>query len=709
MLDSRLRHALALWLTGSILFACSGDVAHSQVEHGETFEDSETLKSADYLQLSPDGKFLIYTLDGAVWLISTQRGSLPQKLTNGTLPIWSPDGKQLAYYSKKSGTFQLWVRDMNSGRTEQITNLEGGISPNRMTLWATWGTDPLSYRWSPDGAKLVFASQVIAAHQSSDEINHFESRSRSDVSTDDPLVLTNSTPSQWTLSGLFEVGGFSPPEYVEGKIRYNSAVMKAAPRKVNQLFIAYVNSKKVVQLTEDDGMYFNEDWSPDGRSVVYTTTEGRPVGLGVDTVSFAIDVTLRDRHILSKSPNRQSLPSWSPDGKWIAYVGGEHGEMGSLYVRPSTDGAPTNLTSMLDRSVGVYFGWNPDSESIVFNYGDGVTTRIARVNLRTRQIQKIVGDEPASRDGVSISRSGTIAWQQSDATRHGVIYVLSPGSEIPYVLIDLNPQIQQWRLGKQEIVRWRNSSGEELEGVLIKPVGYRPSRTYPLIVDAYPEQKNDFKAWPLDGNQMWASKGYAVFWPDAQAPHVWQNFFKSKSFNQAAKGPKGWDITFENVMSGVDELVRRGIVDPERIGLFGFSNGGGIVNYLVTKTNRFKCAVSVAGVYPDWLLPFFLNKNTSVAELAGVTPWQDPEAYIQLSAVFHLDKVNTPMLLADGDNDSWFLLGMIEMYNGLRHLGKDVTFLRYPDQGHGLEGSAMKDFWQRENDFFDKYLKPGTN
>jgi dipeptidyl aminopeptidase/acylaminoacyl peptidase len=709
MVDSRVRHALALWLTGSILFACSGDVAQSQVEHGETFEDSETLKSADHLQLSPDGKFLIYTLDGVLWLVSTQRGSLPQKLTNGTLPTWSPNGKLLAYYSKESGTFQLWVRDMNSGRTEQITNLEGGISPNRMTLWATWGTDPLSYRWSPDGAKLVFASQVVAAHQSSDETTHFASKSESDVSTNDPLVLTNSTPSQWTLSGLFEAGGFSPPEYIDGNIRYNSALTKAAPRKVNQLFIAYVNSKKVVQLTEDDGMYFNEDWSPDGRSIVYTTTEGRPVGLGVDTVSFAINVALRDRHILSKSPNRQSLPSWSPDGKWIAYVGGEHGEMGSLYVRPSIGGAPTNLTSMLDRSLGVYFGWSPDSESIVFNYGDGVTTTIAQVNLRTRQIQKIVGDEPASRDGVSISRSGTIAWQQSDGTRHGVIYVLSPGSKIPYALIDLNPQIQQWRLGRQEIVRWRNTRGEELEGVLIKPVGYRPDRTYPLIVDAYPEQKNDFKAWPLDGNQMWASKGYAVFWPDAQAPHVWQNFFKSKSFNQAAKGPKGWDITFENVMSGVDELVRRGIVDPERIGLFGFSNGGGIVNYLVTKTNRFKCAVSVAGVYPDWLLPFFLNKNTSVPELAGVTPWQDPEAYIQLSAVFHLDKVNTPMLLADGDNDSWFLLGMIEMYNGLRHLGKDVTLLRYPNQGHGFEGSAMKDFWQRENDFFDKYLKPEPN
>jgi len=658
------------------------------------------------MQLSPDAKYLVYTMDRNIWLVATEPGSSPKKLGKGTVPVWSPDGKRLAYYSSESGKFQLWVRDMDSGRIEQITHLDGGISPNRLTLWATWGTDPLLYRWSPDGTKLVFTSQVIAANQGSDGVQDSGSKSARDVNAEEPLVLTNSTPPQWTLSGLFRVGGFTPPEYVDGDVHYNSVSPKIMPRKVSQLFIVDVNSKKVVQLTDDDGMYFNEVWSPDGGSIIYTTTEGRPVGLGVDTTSFSIDVASGKRQALSKGPIRKSVPSWSPDGKWIAYIGAEKSEMGSLFVMPSAGGEAKNLTSALDRSVGIYYGWDPDSKSILFEYGDGVTTVIARVDVQSGQIQQLLGDEPASRDQVTISRPGTIAWQQSDGTSHGVIHVLPPGGRSPYALVDLNPQIQGWRLGKQEIVRWKNSHGEELEGILIKPVDYQPGHAYPLIVDAYPEQKNDFKGWPLDGNQIWASRGYAVFWPDAQAPHVWQNFFKSRAFNQGTKGPKGWNITVENVMSGVDELIRRGMVDPERVGLFGFSNGGGIVNYLVTSTNRFKCAVSVAGVYPDWLLPFFLGKNTSVAELAGVTPWQDPEAYLKLSAVFHLDKVDTPMLLADGDNDSWFLLGMIEMYNGLRHLGKDVTFLRYPNQGHGFEGAAMKDFWKRENAFFDRYLKP---
>ena len=130
----------------------------------------------------------------------------------------------------------------------------------------------------------------------------------------------------------------------------------------------------------------------------------------------------------------------------------------------------------------------------------------------------------------------------------------------------------------------------------------------------------------------------------------------------------------------------------------------------MTRTNQFKCAVSVAAVYPDWFRPLFLEGDGFTVAVAGVSPWDDPEAYLRLSAIFHLKQVTTPMLLADGDNDGDFLLGMIEMYNGLRYLGKEVTFLRYPNQGHGFSGPAMKDFWEREMAFFDKYLKPtGTS
>ena len=161
-------------------------------------------------------------------------------------------------------------------------------------------------------------------------------------------------------------------------------------------------------------------------------------------------------------------------------------------------------------------------------------------------------------------------------------------------------------------------------------------------------------------------------------------------------------------MSGVDDVIRRGYADPRRMCLYGFSNGGGVVNYLVTASDRFRCAVSVAGALSDWVRPALLNTGYDelLKEWAGVGLREDPRAYEELSAVFRLNRVKTPMLLADGDDDGDFLLDTIEMYNGVRSAGGDVTLLRYPDQGHGFSGSAMADFWRREMAFFDRYLKP---
>ena len=108
----------------------------------------------------------------------------------------------------------------------------------------------------------------------------------------------------------------------------------------------------------------------------------------------------------------------------------------------------------------------------------------------------------------------------------------------------------------------------------------------------------------------------------------------------------------------------------------------------------------------DWSSLFFLRTQSKfIADLAGVSPWQAPSTYVKLSAVYRLNDVTTPLLLADGDDDGGFLLGSIEMYNGLRFLGKDVTLLRYPKQGHGFKGAAMADFWSRESKFFSRYLK----
>ncbi len=707
--------ASKLWLIVGVTLlldpgmACRGQM---QPKHRVTMEDQQTLKESVYMQLSPDGKMLVYVVGeekGELWLVETRAGSTPRKLFEGTVPMWSRDSKHLAYYSNRSGTLQLWVLDVASGRTEQVTNLPGGIDPDPWTRFSGWYYDALRYSWSPDGTKLVFASQVVAASEKPEGALEQKGPSNATGKAVRPLVLTNKTPPEWTLQGVFR-GEFGLPR-VTGNVSETSGSDAASlfpPRRVNQVFVVELENKKVEQLTKDEAIYFNPDWSPDGRQIVCASSEGRSlVGNGSGTTNiYAIEVTTGQKMALTTGAGDKRLPYWSPNGKWIAFYGGEHFATQSIFVVPSQGGEASNVTVNLDRSVQEFY-WSEDSESIVFSYQDGVSWPIARIGIRSGRVDRVTDVEAAFRWPLTVARSQTIAWQQSDGSSRGVIRVLTHDLASSYVLVELNPQMKDWELGVQEIVRWRNKQGDELEGILTKPVGYQTGHKYPLIVDGYPQLANGFMGDSMGGNQALAARGYAVFHANPRGPHVWMNPFKTQTFDQAARGPDGWEVTFQDVMSGVDEIIRRGIADPDRMGLLGFSNGGAVVNYVLTRTGRFKCAISVASVLGDWALPFFLSTSDPfIPSIAGMTPWENPRAYIKLSAVYHLDKVTTPVLLADGDNDGFILLSNIEIYNGLRWFGKDVTFLRYPNQGHGFTGEALKDFWQRVNVFLDKYLKP---
>lgn len=316
----------------------------------------------------------------------------------------------------------------------------------------------------------------------------------------------------------------------------------------------------------------------------------------------------------------------------------------------------------------------------------------------------------ANRRLVSASPAGAIAWQQSDGKSQGVIWVKPSREGEAYQLLELNPQIKDWKLGEQGVVPWRSKDGEQLWGILIKPVDYQPARKYPLIVDPYgsPVAISDFKGVSLLANQAHAMRGYAVFFPASRSFFGFTQHFKNTAFAQSAQGAAAGEALVEDVLSGVDELIARGLVDPQRLGLYSFSTGASAINYLLTRTTRFKVAVSAAGV-SDWVHYFLLRDVddwTIPDMLNGHTPFDDLQTYLSLSPIYHLDRVVTPLMLVVGDKDQR-LLDNIYMFDGLRRLGREVTLVRYPGEGHGIaSSSAIKDYWNRVNEFFDKYLKP---
>lgn len=707
---------LSAFVATTVLASLAGLHAQSQKKHRVTFDDLEHFNRTESLALSSDGAWLAYTVEDTgeknlgLWFIDTRQGSRPRKIADGRFPVWAPDGKHLAYYSRESGSLQLWEFDPSSGEKAKLTSLKDGIMPDYGTVRLGYSIyEAVRYAWSPDSSRIVFSSQVYLTPTLPATI---EAKPNSDTSLrDSPLILTPDTPTEWTLAGVFSAGTTLQREWHDGKQDKRESVSPHAPAKSTQLFVVNLSSMKTVQLTAGNLGYFSPDWSPDGTEIACISSEGHPlesywVHTNVHLVS-AFDG--RDTAFTSDEIYKHT-PSWSPDGRWISYVGtsDERVSRVSLFVLPGRGGKPINATSKLDRRV-FEAHWLSDSRTMIVNYLDGVDWPIARLDVMSGEHAIVSGSGAAGRGFTfAASRSGVVAWTQDDPMNPGVIRVVRDSASESYALIDLNPEIKNWELPKQEVVHWSTRRGEEREGFLLKPIGYQAGKRYPLIVDAYPGMVNAFKAAPMEGNIAWATKGYMVFWPDPETPHTWENPFKSVVDQEAARGVKGLDLMFDDVMSGVDHLISNGLVDPDRMCLYGFSNGGGVVDQLVTMTDRFKCAVSVgAALSADWSTPFFLQTNAKfIAEIAGATPWEDTDSYIKLSAIYRLPKVHTPMLLADGDADTMFLIGCIEMFNGLRFLGKDVTFLRYPGQGHGFEGAAMRDFWERENSFFGKYLRP---
>lgn len=691
----------------TLLFQASRSFAYARNRHTVTLGDLLTLKYVDWhMDISPDGHTLAYVIDSDIWVVSINNPATHRKILQGMMPRWSPDGKHLAYYSRKSGALQLWIWDTKTGRTSQITAISGGITLDPAVESFGAGGDGLAFSWSPDGTKIVFTSRppLISSQklqpehriQSTASYRHKKPTHRLPA---EPLVLTKTTPLAWTLYGL-SLEPQDPETLREIRTTLYSVFC-------NQIFVVNVGSKSVDQLTHATVSSFNAAWSPDGREIVFVSTDNTAdEGYGAkDSNLKLMDLASKRVMPLTLGPGQKRSPSWSSDGRWIAYLGNVQHRASFIWVVPSGGGKSSDVTVELNRNVFSY-SWSPDSRTIVFSFQDGTSLPLARVRIATGEIERL-SEPDIVRHPFTLSRSGTMIWMRNDGTTPQVLYQADSEGRNPRLVLNLNPQVNDWKLGEQEVVRWKNKRGDDLEGILIRPVDYQKGKVYPLIVDPYPGQVNGFYGTAMYGNQAFASKGYAVFFPNERTPHTWQDPVKAPDHNEAAMGPQGLDIMMDDMMTGVDNLIALGIVDPERMCLYGFSNGGGAVNQILTRTSRFKCAVSVSGACTDWAFSSFLYPGPFFPDLAGgATPWEDPDRYVKLSPVYHLDKVTTPVLLAVGDEEFPSVFPIIEMYNGLRSLHRDVTLLRYPRQGHGFSGAALTDYWGRVNAFFDSYLRP---
>lgn len=668
---------------------------------------SET-QAQNRMALSPDGLRVVYTSKDMLVLRSTSEADTTVRIdaaSDVTVPTWSPDGRLLAYYHKENQELQLWVYDVSTGERRPITSVKGGISPNVWAYYMGWISDPLRFSWSPDSKSIVFSNGVSVVKSKKPDFLPFPTKEEQEKGA--PVILTRGTPPSWTLHGVVSYG--SPDSYNYGQTDRGRALPTFPQPKATQLFIVDIGSGVIRQITHDDNGYFTPVWSPDGKSVAFMSPEKLDLSrFDVETNIFIQDLATGRVRKITSGPTQKLLPAWSPDGRELAYywrdVRGTFFRKGEginiVSVSAEASAVPLAIAPGLDRWISG-FGWSADSTGLVLAYRDGLAWPLIFADRRGGRIVPISKNGSVAMD--FSAGSGGVTWFEIDDPNGKLILSKLPPNDFgnPTVLSTTARSIGKRHL---ERVSWTNGQGDSLEGMLIYPLNYSAGKRYPLVVDTYSYGLIDLEGFE-DLSYVRASEQYFLFRPNHRAPHMWLNPLKGAAYDAAAVGSRGAEVLADDIMTGVESLARRGLIDINRMCVYGFSNGGLEGELLLTQTDKFKCAAFLSPASSNVVTGSLLNTDDREYRhwINGMDPWNGLQNLVAASPVFQAERISTPILLAAGDQEE-LVIPTAEMYNALRFLKKDVTFLRYRNSGHGLVGKEDEDFMNRLKGFFHQYL-----
>ncbi|HEY9506066.1 MAG TPA: S9 family peptidase [Gemmatimonadales bacterium] len=642
-------------------------------------EDLVRIRDVSDPQVSPDGAWVAYTVaksdtaedkrDADVWM-SSWDGKRSVRLTYSksreSLPRWSPDGRYLAFLSSREDTRevgQVWLLDRRGGEAERVTDLPGGVS---------------DFAWSPDGARLV-------------------------------LVASDPTPEQ--LAAGQDSSKRRPRPIVVDRYRFKYDGVGYIGKEREHLYLFTLADRKATLLTPGEYDERSPAWSPDGRSVAFLSRR-RPDYDRTDNWDIyviAAEPGSKPRQLTTfegadGDPEWGSrAPSWSPDGKLIAYVQGGRPELlyyggHKLAVVPVQGGPARLLTASLDRNV-LSPVFSPDGGAVLFLLEDDRVSHLARVPVGGGAVERLVQGKLAVED-LAVGRGGRIAVTSSTPDRPTEVFAVE-GNGLRKVSAQNDPWRAQVRLAPVEEISVESRDGTTIHGFVMKPADYRAGTRYPTLLRIHGgpvwQFYHDFGS--LDW-QVFAAQGYVVVGVNPRGSSGRGEKFSTAIF--AAWGEKDGD----DVLAAVDHLVATGVADPERLGVGGWSYGGILTNQLIARDRRFKAATSGAG-QGNALLGYGTDMYTLEYELELGKPWASPDTWRRVSQPFlRADRIVTPTLFLCGQED-WNvpLINSEQMYQALKSLGRETELVIYPGESHGISRpSFVVDRMNRYLAWYGKYL-----
>jgi len=652
-------------------------VAADSARRGVTAEDYFAFESISDAHISPDGKQAAYVLttvdrqknrrDSSIWLVAIDGRSAPRRLTaegaSSTSPRWSPDGSKLAFLSVRAAGSatdqaaeaprpQICILRMEGGEAQALTHLKSGAG---------------AFQWSPDGKRFVTVSRTGPSDNVAPAARKSDVRHYSHISY------------KFNDTGWFD-------------------------DKRGHLWVVDAASGAATQLTSgDDWNDADPQWSPDSTRVAFVSDRtGREYDGGYNTDVWVIAAGGGPLVKISDHDFEDAQPRWSPDGTQIAFAGQtERRQFPKLYIASklvaTTLAATTLDATTLDATaaggaksalavegldlIPTALHWGPGAHELRFEALVKGETHIFRADLNTHRVAPVTSGERAVRGFDINEKAGVMTYTANTFQRLDDLYAAALDGSGERQLTHLNTAL--WAgldLASVERMPYKSVDGWNIDGFLVKPVGWQPGKKYPMVLSIHGGPAGQYGVDWYHEFQVYAGKGWAVFFCNPRGSTGYGQEFERGIVNN-------WGgMDYQDVMKGVDAALKQNPwIDADRLGVTGGSYGGFLTNWIVGHTTRFKAAVTLRGISN-----FISDDGTRDGAYGHADDFKgflfdDFDQYWDASPLKYARNVKTPILVLHSDNDYRVPLEQGEQwFRALKHYGVNAELVIFPRENHNL-------------------------